>query len=211
MEKKLRLAIVDDHALTRDGVRLCLERRGGFPVVMEAADAHEAYRLIPQSNPDVIVLDWALPGDDGLAVIKHVRAQWPNIKIVVFTGIGDAQNVSKAMLAGAHAFVRKDNAGRELIHAVEMVALGRTHLSSEAATGLIAALREQDAVGALTERETIILRGIAEGRSYKQIGAQLGISAKSVEVYRARLAKKLKCASRAELVRQAVRAGLIAQ
>ena len=119
METKPRLGIVDDHPLTRAGIRQCLETRDGFPVVMEAGDAPEAYRLIAETHPEVIILDWALPGSDGPSVLKHLRAQWPHLKIIVFTGTTDDQTVSKAMFAGANGFVRKDNAARELVHAVE--------------------------------------------------------------------------------------------
>lgn len=211
MEKKLRLAIVDDHVLMRKGIRLYLEKRAGLSVVMEAENTSEACRLIPETDPDVVVLDLSMPGEDGFSLIRRIRAQWPRIKVIVFTGSADDQSVGQAFLAGANAFLRKENTGRELIRAVETVVQGKSYVSADAATGLVNALRSQSAPPALTDRESAVLKGIAEGRSYKEIAGELAISPKSVETYRGRLAKKLGCPNRADLVRYAVREGLVAQ
>ncbi len=211
MDKRHRVAIVDDHALMRRGIRLCLERRAAFSVVMEAANADEMYRLIPAANPEIVILDLVMPGDDGVTAIRKIRAQWPQIKIVVFTGSADHEVVGPALLAGADAFLRKENSPREFLRAVEAVVEGKSYLCADAATGLIDAFRNQSAPPELTHRESAVLKGIAEGRTYKEIAAALSIGAKSVETYRARLARKLGCASRAELVRYAVRARLVAE
>jgi DNA-binding NarL/FixJ family response regulator len=205
MEKKPRIAVVDDHGLMRKAISLSMTK-GGYAVAMEAADAEEAYRLIPETNPGVLVLDLAMPGEDGITMIRRVRQQWPDIKIVVFTGTTNDQNVSDALLAGADAFVRKESKGKELVEAVEAVTKGKSFLCAEAATALVSAFRNRNSSPVLTERESEVLKRIAEGLTYKEIGTALSISAKTVETYRARLSKKLDCSSRAELVSYALRA-----
>lgn len=210
-----RIGIVEDHELMRSGMRHLLGRREDFAVVMEAANAIEAYDRIPQANLDLLTIDLALPGEDGIAVIRKIRTRWPQIKIVVFTGSSDDRLVAEAFLAGAEAFVRKLNRGQDLVEAIERVRNGSSYLCPDAASVLVEALRGRNTqapavrLARLSERESSILKGIAEGLSYKEIAEHLGISVKSVDTYRARLARKLACSTRAELVRHAVRIGLV--
>jgi DNA-binding NarL/FixJ family response regulator len=210
-----RIGIVEDHELMRSGMRSLLGRREGFEVVMEAASAAEAYEKIAAANPMVLTVDLEMPGEDGIAMIRKIRARWPQIKFVIFTGSTDDRKVTEAFLAGAEGFLRKENRGQDLVDAIQRVSSGKPYLCSDAARVLMEAMQQkqnqetlQNAAG-LSDRETSVLRGIAEGLSYKEIGDQLGISVKSVDTYRSRMAVKLGCSSRAELIRQAVRLGIV--
>lgn len=210
-----RVAIIDDHELIRTGLRFCLEKIPGYSVVFDVSTALEAYPLIPIHKPDAIVLDLSMPGEDGLTAIRRIRTQWPQPKIIVFTGSNDEKLVVQALLAGAHAFLRKDNSGREIVQAVKTTLTGKSYLCPTSTTVLINAFREKCATEnsasrpGLTDRESTVLKRIAEGACYKEIADELGISIKSVETYRARVAEKLGCCNRAELVRYAVREGLV--
>lgn len=211
-----RVAIIDDHEILRQGLRLCLEQEGSALVVFDAATTEEAYRLIPTTTPEVIILDLAMPTESGLSALRRIREQWPRIRLIVFTGSTDDGHVVQALLAGADGVVRKVHSGREIVRAIASVVGGKSYLCPEAADALIKAYREcyTCAVKAtppcLSAREAVVLRQIAEGRSYKEIADDLGISAKSVETYRARISEKTGCGSRADLVRYAVRAGVVA-
>lgn len=209
----VRIVLVDDHKILRDGLRLRLEQEAGFKIVGEAATAAEARQSVEQARPDLVVLDLDLPGEKGLAVAKRFRADLPQMKILVLTGLNNPEAAHEVMLAGAHGYLRKDEASEELVRAIHAVMAGKIFLSPDAATVLTRLLREQKdgtAEPVLNERETTFLRGVADGLSYKEIANGMNLSVKSMEAYRTRLAKKLGCASRADLVRYAVRKGLVA-
>jgi DNA-binding NarL/FixJ family response regulator len=208
-----RIVLIDDHRIVRDGLQLHLRREVDFDVVGEAGDANEAYACIGRTTPDVAVLDLNLPGAHGLVAARHIRAGWPNVKIIVLTGEAANGLIQEALLAGANGFVRKVDAVDELVRAIRVVMAGKTYLSPDAATVVVGALMQKAAVSAepdLSEREFAVLKGLASGMTYKEIADQLGVSAKSVETYRARLAKKTGNSSRADLVRYAVRKGIVA-
>jgi DNA-binding NarL/FixJ family response regulator len=207
----VRIVLVDDHKILRDGVRLRLQQEADFAVVGEAASAPEAYACVGQTAPDVVIMDLNLPGENGIVATGRIRAAWPQTRIVVLTGeVGDAA-AHDAMLAGANGYLRKEDASDELVRAIRVVMAGKTYLTPDAATAVTQALLAKTASPepALTERELAVLKGMADGLSYKEIADQLNISAKSVETYRARLVKKTGSATRAELVRYAVRKGIV--
>lgn len=207
----VRIVLVDDHRILRDGLRLRLQQEAEFTVVGEAADAQAAYACVGQTAPDLVIMDLNLPGENGIVATGRIRAAWPQTRIIVLTGeIADGA-AQDAMLAGANGFLRKEDASEELIRAVRVVMAGKTYLSPDAATAVTQALFTKSTAPepALTERELEVLKGLADGLSYKEIADQLQISAKSVETYRARLVKKTGGATRAELVRYAVRKGII--
>jgi DNA-binding NarL/FixJ family response regulator len=213
--RALRVAIVDDHELLRKGLRVFLELQHRVPVVLEAAGIAEACRLLPDAKPNLVVLDLGLPDEDAIAGIRQLRAGWPELGIVVYTGDADEDECVRAVMAGAHAVVRKASPEDELLKAIKLVAGGRPHLRPQGprpdgdAFRAIPRRAKSARVPILSEREAAVLRRIAEGASYKEIGGELNISAKSVETYRRRLARKLGCGSRAELIRYAVRSGIV--
>lgn len=209
---QVRIVLVDDHQILRDGLRLRLQQESDFVVVGEAANATEALAQVRATEPDLVVMDLNLPGENGIVATGRIRAAWPKTRILILTGevAGDAAN--DAMLAGANGFLRKEDAGEDLVRAIRVVMAGKTYLSPDAAGAVTQALftKAASSAPALTERELAVLKGLAEGLAYKEIADQLGISAKSVETYRARLVKKTGCATRADLVRYAIRKGIVA-
>jgi two-component system response regulator NreC len=206
----VRIVIVDDHAILREGLRLRLLQEPDIEVVGDAAEATAAYDAVVRHSPDLVIMDLNLPGESGLLAAGRIHKTWPKIKILVLTGEMTDAAAHDALLAGAAGFLRKEEAGTELIRAIRIVMSGKTYLSPDAATVVTQALLAHEAptMPALSEREIAVLRGLADGLSYKEIADRLGISAKSVETYRARLVKKTQCSTRAELVRFAIRKGI---
>lgn len=215
----VRLVLVDDHQLLRDGLRLRLRVEPDFEVVGDAGTLDEAYRVIESTRPGLVVLDLNLPGGSGLDAIGHIRRTWPGTRVLVITGTTDPGAAREVARAGAEGFVRKEDAIEELPRAIRAVMAGKTYLSPEAAAAVTQALREEahapetagggGAPHGLSERELEVLRGIGEGVTYKEIAVRLDLSVKSVETYRARLARKLGCTSKVELAHHAVRLGLV--
>lgn len=212
----VRIAIVDDHELVRTGLRLRLQREEGLEVAADAADAASAYAMIETQSPDVVVMDIDLPGEDGLAATRTIKARWPQIRVVGLTGSKPGAIAHAALLAGVDGLVFKNEASDDLVRAVRTIAAGKVFLSADAATALVLRLRESppnpDPAPAdcpeLSTRERAVLKGLADGLSYKELAAELGVSVKSIDTYRARLVKKLGCTNRAELIRSAMRLGL---
>lgn len=211
----VRIVLVDDHELLRDGLRVRLSREPGIEVVGEAGSAKETLAVIEKTRPDLVVLDLGLPDKSGIEVTAEIRAARPATKIIVLTGSNTESAARDAIMAGADGFIRKEDAAGELVRAIHVVLAGQTYLSPAAATAVARALRQPSApvaaaeVPRLTEREQEVLRILAEGRSYKEIASRMKVSVRTVETHRARLVRKLGYGTRAELVRYAVRLGLI--
>lgn len=207
--------LVDDHELLRTGLRARLRNEEGFEVLADVGTSMEAYAAIERKMPQVVVMDLNLPGEDGLTATAKIKARWPEIRVVALTGSKPTSIAKSVLQAGADGLVSKTEGGDELVRAIRVVMSKKVYLSPEAATALAASIRtpsEPPAIskgGDLTERERAVLKSLAEGQSYKEIAADLGVSVKSVETYRARMVKKLGCSTRAELVRYAVRFGLV--
>ncbi len=209
-----RIVLVDDHAILRDGLRLRLQREPNLTIVGEAGSAQEAYARIAAEKPDVVIMDLDLPGVDGLAATSEIAKRWPEVKVLILTGRNSPVDMQSVLRRGIVGFIRKEDASNELIRAIEVIASGKIYLSADAASSLAESVKRKEAApsearAALTERELSVLKGISAGLSYKEIAHELGIGAKSVETYRARLARKLGVTTRAELVRYAVREHLV--
>ncbi len=213
---RTRILLVDDHELVRTGLRLRLQREEKIDVVADAADAASAYALIAAQAPNLVVMDLDLPGEDGLVATKTIKARWPKTRVLALTGSNPANVACAALLAGADGLVFKSETSDDLVRAVRTIAAGKVFLSPDAATALVCSLRECPSLDParkpgqppLSERERAVLKGLAEGLSYKELAAELGVSVKSIDTYRARLVKKLGCSNRAELLRYAIHSGL---
>jgi DNA-binding NarL/FixJ family response regulator len=159
-------------------------------------------------------MDLDLPEIDGLTATREIARRWPKAKVLILTGRSEPIEIETLLKSGAAGFIHKEDASSELVRAIEVVSSGKIYLSADA-TSLLAEVvkgKEKDgdtAKSLLTERELAVLKGISAGLSYKEIAQELGIGVKSVETYRARLARKLGVTSRAELVRYAVRERLV--
>ena len=211
--KKIRVLLADDHNLVRAGVRRILEAQPGVAVVGEVADGAAALDALARTAVDVLVLDLTMPGLDGFAVLRRARALVPALKVLVLSMHADAEFVSRAVREGADGYLLKDSAVNDLVAAIQAVREGRAYHSPQVQRQLTDLLRggtpDAGGIASLTEREREVLRRIAEGSSSKEIAASLDISTRTVETHRANLMRKLDVRSVAQLVRLAIREGLI--
>ena len=211
--KKIRVLLADDHNLVRAGVRKILEAQPDVTVVGEVADGAAALEALAGTAVDVMVLDLSMPGLDGFAVLRRARALVPALKVLVLSMHADSEFVSRAVREGADGYLLKDSAVNDLVAAIQAVREGRAYHSPQVQRQLTDLLRggapAAASVAALTEREREVLKRIAEGSSTKEIAASLDISARTVETHRANLMRKLDVRSVAQLVRLAIREGLI--
>ncbi len=212
----LRLLLVDDHALIREGLRAVLEAGGEMKVVGEGASGLEAIEAFRRLRPDVALLDISMPDMDGLAACKRIRAEHPDARIVILTVHAEEQFFFEALRAGAHGYVLKRSTGEDLRRAIRTVAQGRTWLPPELAGSLVEdfvsrarAGEGNEALGALSAREREVLKLVAEGHTSAEIAGLLSISAKTVQTHRAHAMEKLGLHERTGLVRYAIRTGLI--
>lgn len=212
-DDRLRVLLADDHAILREGVRLVLEAQPDIVVVGEARDGEETLVLAHRLRPDVVVMDIAMPGLNGLEATRRLRAELPAVQIVILTMHADREYITQVVQAGAAGYVLKQAAGQELVRALRAVRAGEAYLHPLAARALIGDyLRRVDHDGpedGLTPRERQVLSLVARGASNRAIANELGISVKTVEAHRANLMAKLDMHDRTELVRYAIRTGLI--
>jgi two-component system, NarL family, nitrate/nitrite response regulator NarL len=196
----LRLMLVDDHPLVRDGLRARLEAAGGLKVVAEAGGAQEALALAALHQPDLVLMDVGMRGTNGLQATRQLLAQQA-CKVLVLSMYDNAEYVREAERAGALGYVLKDSPAEEIVAAIRTVAAGGRHFS-----GALVLKLQSHAAGAplLTPRENEVLALIAQGLSSKDIGERLGMGVRTVETHRTNLRRKLKLASPAALVRYAV-------
>jgi len=211
--RKIRVLLADDHTLVRAGVRKILEAQPGVAVVGEVADGAAALEALERSPVDVLVLDLTMPGLDGFAVLRRARTLAPALKVLVLSMHADPEFVARAVREGADGYLLKDSAVNDLVAAIQAVREGRAYHSPLIQRQLTDLLRggapAAGVLDALTERERDVLKRIAEGQSTKEIAALLEISARTVETHRANLMRKLDVRSVAQLVRLAIREGLI--
>jgi DNA-binding NarL/FixJ family response regulator len=206
----IRIVIADDHHLVREGIRQVLQAGEEFEVVGQASNGAEALGLAESLAPDVLVLDVSMPGQSGLEVTAALRDRASPVKVLVLSVHDHPQYVIEAVRAGARGYLRKDTEPAELRRAIRAVARGEAFFSPSVARHLSAAIQGDTAQGAadrlaaLTPREREVLRGIADGRTNKEIAAALGLSSRTVESYRESLMRKLGLYTVAELTRLAL-------
>jgi DNA-binding NarL/FixJ family response regulator len=210
-----RVLLADDHALVRRGVRLILDGEPGLTVVAEASDGAEAIDLARACQPDLAILDIAMPRLTGLQATRELSRLRPDLRILILTMYDNEQYFFEALKAGASGYVLKSVADRDLVEACRAAMRGEPFLYPGAVNALIRNYLDRARDGqnipdkAITDREEEILKLVAEGHSSKEIAGMLVISAKTVERHRANLLHKLGLKDRLELTRYAIRAGLI--
>ncbi len=208
----MRILIVDDHKIVRDGLRAILERHEGFVVVGEAANGHEALALLPEVRPDLAIMDVTMPGLNGMEATRCIRREAPAAKVLALSMNADRRYVEAMLSAGAAGYVLKNAAADELIHAIHAVTAGQTYLSPEIAEVVgNTTLRQKAAIEparALSSRERQVLQLLAEGRTSKEMALQLDIAVATIETHRRQIMDKLNIRSIAELTKYAVREGL---
>jgi two-component system, NarL family, invasion response regulator UvrY len=207
----IRILIVDDHPVVREGYRRLLERQPGMVVAGEAAAAADAYQAYRQANPDVVIMDLSLQGPGGIEAIRHIRQWDKGARILVFTMHRSAAFATKAFAAGAQGYVTKSSPPAVLVRAVAEVAQGRPTLSDDIAQDLALARLDQEAdpLAALSAREFEILRLLLAGRDVAAIAQALCLSPKTVRNHHYQIKSKLGAATDIELVLVALRAGIL--
>jgi two-component system response regulator NreC len=211
--EKLRLFLVDDHQIMREGLRLVLARQDDFEVLGEAADGASAVPLIEALGPDVAIVDIEMPGLNGIELAGRLCVSRPDTKVLILSAHADTAVVREALRAGVAGFLVKAGATEELVRAIRAIAAGEVYFCPQVATLIASEYRRTDNAGtgngvALSEREADILRRIADGQSTKEIAFALQLSTKTVETHRANVMTKLGIFSIAGLTKYAVRTGL---
>ncbi len=206
---RTRVLLTDDHAILRVGLRAFLERYDDVEVVGEAQDGAEAVRCVEVLQPDIVLMDIAMPGMNGLEATQQIRRQYPRTRVLILTQHEEQQYIMPLLQAGASGYVLKRALGADLISALRTVAQGGIFLyPSVAETVLDQVQCKSSSIGTLTPRETEVLKHIAHGESNPQIAAALTLSVKTVDWHRTNLMSKLGLHSVADLVRYALRNGL---
>jgi two-component system response regulator NreC len=210
---KLQIFLADDHVVVREGLKVLINAQPDMIVVGEAGDGHTAYQQARECQPDVVIMDITMPELNGVEATAQLKRACPNIKVLALSVHEDTSYLRQLLTAGADGYILKHAAADDLIQAIRMVAAGGVYLDPALAGHVVARYVRVPAVAsalrgtALSERETEVVQGIAQGYSNKEIAAQLTLSVKTVETYRARAMEKLGLESRAALVRYALERG----
>jgi NarL family two-component system response regulator YdfI len=215
MNKPIRVLIVDDHLIVREGLRLILETEEGYDLVGEAADGNEALKYASELHPDVILMDLRMPGMDGLTAIEHLKRDYPQIAVVILTTFNEDELMRKGLGLGARGYLLKDTDRNTLFNTIRAAARGETLLKPEilnrllASTTLKTEVPKSQELRILTERETEVLQAVAAGSISREIAYQLGITERTVKAHLTSIYTKLGVDSRAAAVSEAMQRGLL--
>jgi len=213
--RKIRVLIADDHTLVRDGIRTLLQLVADIEVVGEATNGKEALQKVEQLDPDVVLMDLAMPIMGGLEATRRIRKQFPRTKVLALTQYDDSDYVIPIIEAGARGFVTKMAAFSELASAIQAVHKGDSYLSPSAAAALVEEYQQKSPEGdrdpyqQLTDREREVLKLVAEGHTAREIADLLVVSPKTVEWYKSSLMNKLNIHNKTDLIRFAIRKAII--
>jgi DNA-binding NarL/FixJ family response regulator len=216
MGTNIRVVLVEDHKLFREGMKAMLNSREDLEVVAEAKDGLEAIRCIKKNNPDLLVLDLSMPRLSGISVIKDIRPQFPDLKILVLSIHESDQYVLEAFEAGANGYCIKDASRDELMIAIDSVLHGKKYISPGVADNVLEGylegrktLKTQSTWDTVTRREREVLKLLAEGYMNKQIAEFLNISVKTVEKHRSNIMNKLDLHNASSLTSYAIEKGIV--
>ncbi len=205
---RLRILVADDHEVVRRGIRTLIETHSEWEICGEASTGRDAVAKTARMKPDLVLLDITMPDLSGLEAIPEILTVQPETKILVLTMHDSGQMASKVLAAGARGLVLKSDAARDLILALEAMGKNKIFLSPGVTKILVNEIRQNQGVPGpdiLTSRETEVLKYLAEGKSNKEIAAQLGISPRTIDAHRARIMDKLHVRTLSELVHFAIR------
>ena len=216
MRQRIRVLLVEDHAIVRQGVRLLLDGQADIEVVGEADEGGRALALVAQEEPDVVLMDLAMPGINGLEATAEIKRRWPHVQVIALTVHDNDEYFFQMITAGAAGYVLKGADPSELLEAIRTAHQGEVFLHPPLTTKLVrdylrrARLGEvSDSFDDLSEREKQVLRLIGEGQTTQEIADTLGITPSTVQTHRAHIMEKLNLHRRSELMKYAVRRGLI--
>jgi DNA-binding NarL/FixJ family response regulator len=212
--RKIRVLLVDDHAVLRAGIRVLLEMQPDIEVVGEAEEGWQAVERVRELHPDIILMDIGMPGLDGMAATREILASNPRTRVLFLTQHENKEYILPALKLGAAGYVLKRAEGDELITAIRTVYSGGTFLDPNIAGAIVSEIgREEkgsiDPLNSLSEREREILIRLARGETYQQIANTLFISPKTVDFHRSNLMRKLGLTNRSDLIRFAIQRGLL--
>ena len=213
----ISIVIAEDHHIVRHGLKLTLQAEAGVQILGEAGDGLQALELVQTLQPNILLTDLMLPRLHGLELTRRVKKEFPQIRVIILSMHADQPYLVEALRNGASAFVLKDSTATDLVRAVREVAKGFRYLSPTLAERAISALEqfepnpELDIYETLTHRERLVLQLAAEGHSSAEIGKRLFISQRTAETHRSNLMRKLGLHSQTDLVRFAIRKGIIPQ
>jgi two-component system, NarL family, invasion response regulator UvrY len=211
MSKKVTIVLVDDHAVVRAGVRRLLEQEALFDVIGEAESGEKAYQMFGELKPDVMVMDLSMPGMGGLEAIRRILMRHERARILVLTMHEDLSFANQALKLGAKGYLIKNTLGDDLVKSIQTVSRGEVFLSDEIAKKMAmqSISGDQDPIHELSAREFEIFRLLAEGLEIDAIAATLNISSKTVSNYQTMIKQKLNINTPVELIRYAIKAGVI--
>ena len=211
MSKKVTIVLVDDHAVVRAGVRRLLEQEALFEVIGEAESGQKAYQIFGELKPDVMVMDLSMPGMGGLEAIRRILMRHERARILVLTMHEDLSFANQALKLGAKGYLIKNTLGDDLVKSIQTVSRGEVFLSDEIAKKMAmqSISGEQDPIHELSAREFEIFRLLAEGLEIDAIATTLNISSKTVSNYQTMIKQKLNINTPVELIRYAIKAGVI--
>ncbi|MDX6446584.1 MAG: hypothetical protein QOH71_3658 [Blastocatellia bacterium] len=214
-EAKTTVVLADDHQIVRQGLKALLDAEPDLRVVGEAGDGLQAIKRVEMLSPRVLVLDLMMPGLNGLDVMRQLRRGSPHTQVVILSMYANEAYVLEALSNGASAYVLKDSSSADLVHAVREAAAGRKYLSPPLSDRAIEVYQEKaraatlDRYETLTAREREVLHLAAEGKTSAEVAARLGISGRTAETHRSNLMHKLDLHTQADLIRYALRRGIV--
>ncbi|MEW6046079.1 MAG: response regulator transcription factor [Bacillota bacterium] len=211
--ERIRVVVADDHTIVREGLVMILRSAPDIDVVGEASDAEQAIAMVEKLQPHVVLMDISMPGISGLEAIRHIRRNFPQVKVIALTIHETEDYIVHALRAGVHGYLVKRAAAQELLSAIRAVIRGESYLHPAIVkvvlNDYLQRLEHGQEEPVLTEREREIVRLIAEGYKNREIAQRLNISLKTVETHRANIMQKLNISDRVQLVRFAIRTRLI--
>lgn len=208
---KIRILLADDHSLVRQGFRRILEGQSDMTVVGEASNGRIALEMVGQLRPDILVMDVTMPELNGIEATRQVTKQYPRTRVVALSMQKDGVYVREMLRAGARGYLLKECTESDLVSAIREVSVGKAWLSPDVSGAVLEDYRKHvsEPIDLLSTREREVLQLIAEGKINKEIAVQLGLSVYTVEAHRGRIMEKLNLHSSTELVRFAVRHGMV--
>lgn len=207
---EIKIVLVDDHKLLRTGLKNILEQKSNMVVIGEASDGREAIKIVETLQPDVLVIDVAMPGLNGIEAAKQIHKNNPNVKIIGLSMHSGKQFIQGMFKAGAYGYLLKDGDSDELITAISSVINNKKYLSKEINQEFLMLINKGEAIekAVLSSREKEVLQLIAEGKSSKEIGEILFLSPKTIDVHRNNIMKKIELYTIPELTKYAIQKGL---